>query len=256
MKIYKSSMALFAVMSLSACAGMPDMNTAKNAYQNKQYDVAYANYNELAEFGLPQAKVELGKMYLYGRGTDKDPQKALSLFEEAQALGERRYAPRYIPKAQARVGAMALKSDNGVPPAQGVALLQEAAAHGEADALFQLGYAHEKGRGVARNGKLADNYYRQAAAEGNAKAQFYRAELYRKGDIVAKNPATAVQLYRLAGEAGYPRAWQQLGQMYEKGMDVPQDIDKARQYYLLAQEKGILVESDLARPQKREGQAL
>lgn len=94
---------------LGACSSMPDMKTAEKAYINEDYSSARNHYEQLSEFGYPKAKVELGKMYLYGKGVDADPQKALTLFEEAEAAGDDRYAPRLIPKAQEKIAKQAAK---------------------------------------------------------------------------------------------------------------------------------------------------
>ncbi len=89
---------------LVGCNGnMPDMKTARLAYQEEDYQTAISHYQQLAEFGVPRARTELGKLYLYGKGTERDPARALQLFQEAEAAGETKYAPRYIPRAQARL---------------------------------------------------------------------------------------------------------------------------------------------------------
>jgi TPR repeat protein len=102
-------------------------------------------------------KSNWGKMYLYGRGTETNPQKALLLFEEAKADGSLT-ADRLIPKAQAKLGSTALKT-NAI---QGIQLLEQAAAQGNAQAMFDLGQAYEKGSGVSVNGSRASQYYEQS----------------------------------------------------------------------------------------------
>jgi TPR repeat protein len=81
------------------------MRTADNAIQKQDYATARRNYEQLSEFGMPEAKVALGKMYLHGDGVEVDPRKALILFQEAQAAGDNKVAPRLIPKAQAKIEA-------------------------------------------------------------------------------------------------------------------------------------------------------
>jgi TPR repeat protein len=100
---------LLAVVVLSSCSSLPDMKTGQKAYEDGNYATAKQHYEELAEFGVPEAKVELGRMYLYGRGVDSDPHKALSLFEEAQQSGKKTAASVLIPKAQAKIASNAEK---------------------------------------------------------------------------------------------------------------------------------------------------
>lgn len=243
---------MFAIMfALSACS-MPDMQTGNRAVKNQDYAAARANYEPLAEFGIPKAKTELGKMYLYGRDADANPQKALALFEEAQAKGDPG-AAKLIPKTQAHIGALALTENPSIPPQEGLKLLQEAAASGDASALFNLGYAHEKGIGVPANGQVADQYYQQASAQDYPKADFYRGQLYQRGELIPKNMDLALQLYELAAQNGYARGYLELGKIYEKGTDVPQDYQKAKNYYTLAKQNGLSTDGNLERLQGKSG---
>lgn len=163
---------LTSVLLLPACSSMPDMNAGKRAADQKDYKVAYDNYAPLAEFGIPKAKMELGKLYLYGRGVEPDAQKALVLFEEAKTLGDTKSAPLYIAKAQTKLGAQSLKSKPGaIDPKQGVELLNLAASSGEGQAYYELAQAFEKGKFVRQNVPLAERYYILAAENGFAKTR-------------------------------------------------------------------------------------
>lgn len=233
---------------LSACSNLPDMETGSRAYENQDYATARSNYELLAEFGIPKAKTELGKMYLYGRGAEADPQKALALFEEAKAKGDPNSA-RMIPKAQSQVGAMAFKDNSPILPEQGIKLLEQAAETGDANALFNLGYAHEKGIGVPVSGQMANQYYQQAAAQNYPRADYQRGQLYQKGELIPKNMDMAVQLYESAGQKGYAKGYVELGKIYEKSAD----YEKAGNYYTLARENGIQTDKDMQRLQDKSG---
>jgi uncharacterized protein len=210
--VYCFFISLLAVM-LTACNTPPDMRTAKKAYEKQDYTTAQRHYQELAEFGIPEAKNELGKMYLNGRGVEPDPQKALTLFKEAQKAGENTVSTRFIAKAQAKAGADAIKQGDR----RGIELLEE------------------------------------AAAAGDANAYYYQAQLYQRGELIPKDPTRAVQLYQSAADKGYYRAYIELGKMYEKGKDVPQDYKKAENYYVLAKQNGLQTDKDLARIQAKSG---
>ena len=178
----------------------------------------------------------------------RNPTKALALFEEAAGAGDTKTAPRYIPGAQAKVGALAMKRQNGAPPPdEGIKLLRQAANSGEPDAWFELGRAFEEGIGVRQNGKLADEHYAKAGELGYGRAHYYRAQLYQKGELVPRDTPLAVSLYEKAGQNDYPRGWHQLGKLYENGRGVPTDLDTAFEYYELAEIGGLDVAEDKRR---------
>ncbi len=170
MKIYRTSLWLCAILLTTACSSMGDMETARRAALQGDYATASANYEKLAEFGLPAAQTERGKQYLYGRGEEKNPETALAYFEQAADNGDRRAAD-YALRSRTQLGALALKGDaKSVSPQEGLTLLKDAASKGSRDALFELGKAYEKGLVVEKNSNVASGYYREAAAKGHPKA--------------------------------------------------------------------------------------
>lgn len=243
---------LLAVVVLSACGNLPDMETGGRAYKNQDYATARSNYEQLADFGIPRAKIELGKMYLYGRGADADPQKALALFEDAKTQGDPT-SVRLIPKAQSQLGMLAFKDNSPISPEQGLELLQQAAATGDPGALFNLGYAYEKGFGVPVSGQMADQYYQQAAAQNYPRADFQRGRMYQNGELIPKNMNMAIRLYETAGQKGYARGYLELGKIYEKGEGLPADYKRAKNYYALAKENGLPTDKDLRRSGGKSG---
>ncbi len=189
------------VVILSSCACPPDMKTAQYAYNSQDYETAYKNYKPLADFGLPEAQLALGQMYLYGKGPDYNPKAALKLFEKSYTQKKTDVAADYITRAKREVGVKNLKS--GADMQGGLALLREAAKQGDAQAIYELGTAYKKGTGVRPDIRMA------------------------------------IQYYQLAAEKNYPRACLELGKIYEKGNGVSRDLKKARNYYELAQQGGI-----------------
>lgn len=203
---------------MGACANMPDMKTARNAAAEQDYTTAAHHYQALSDFGLPEAKMELGRLYLAGNGVPQDSGKALRLFQEAQTISANSRIANYVTQAQVKLGSDALKSTNtGLSPQAGIQLLTAAAEKNDPKALFELGSAYEKGTGVQADGVKAARYYERAAA------------------------------------MNYPRAYVQLGRLYAKGIGVGQNSAVAEQYFIKAREKGINVDSDLIRLQKKAG---
>lgn len=75
-----------------------DFESAANAYRNKDYTSAYAQFITLAESGDPRAQTVIGLMYKYGESVEPDLETAFSWYFKAATQG---YAP-----AQFSVGEM------------------------------------------------------------------------------------------------------------------------------------------------------
>jgi len=238
-------------MGTTACTSMPDMKTAKYAEKQKDYETSIDHYQRLAEFGLPEAKVELGKHYLGGKGVEKDPQKALTLVKEANAQKTNKSTAQFITRSQTQLGALSLTGKPGtIAPQDGVAFLRKAAEAGDARALFELGKAYEKGIGVPQNTQTALDYYSQAGALGYGRADYTRAALYEKGRGVPQDVPQAVALYEMAAQKDYPRANLNLAHLYEKGLGVEQNLQLAEAYYQKAENQGVPVDNDQRKLQK------
>lgn len=219
--------AAFVTLCMTGCGHHPDMETAKLADVNKDYETAVLHYRELANFGIPEAKLQLGRHYLQGRGVPQDPVQAIALFEEA---GKNKRNPKIaqdVLNAKVQAGAAAVSGKpGGVSVAQGMQFLKEAAGKGDKRALFELGLAYEKGKTVSRNVPLAVEYYTAAGALGYGRADFNRAFLYEKGKLVPQNLGLAKALYKSAAEKGYARAKENLKNFYEKPAESAQAAPK------------------------------
>ncbi|MBA2778297.1 tetratricopeptide repeat protein [Billgrantia kenyensis] len=64
---------------------------------------------------------------------------------------------------------------------QAMAIWQQLAAQGDADAAFQLGVIYEDGRGTPSDLERALHYYHQASDGGSRRAALRLAELYAQG---------------------------------------------------------------------------
>ena len=80
--------------------------------------------------------------------------------------------------------------------------------------------------------------YREAAAQGNAQGQFNVGYFYRKGYAVEADPVIAAKWYRQAADQGYATAQNNLGFLYAEGEGVDRDYAMARKLYTLAAEVG------------------
>ncbi len=120
----------------------------------------------------------------------------------------------------------------------GISELLIAAEAGRADAMFDLGWAHEEGRGVAQDFAGAALWYERAAAQGHGAAMNNLGWLHAQGAGVVKDLPRAVALYRAGAEAGEPGAMGNLGWMLEYGIGTAQDLDAAARWYRRAAEAG------------------
>lgn len=103
-----------------------------------------------------------------------------------------------------------------------------AAEHGDADAQFNLGQAYKLGRGVPRDLKIAQGWYRKAALQGHWEAQTnYGLALFENGDVDEALPWLIGSAQR-----GESRALYVLGTLYFNGVHVRRDWVRA--YALMA----------------------
>lgn len=79
---------------------------------------------------------------------------------------------------------------------------------------------------------------REAAAAGNAKALFAVATHYAEGKGGKPDMVKAAEWYQKAADLGFAPAQYRVGNMYEKGIGVERDLPRSRDLYLQAAEKG------------------
>ena len=130
-------------------------------------------------------------------------------------------------------------SSEAIPADTGPIALREAAASGDAKALFEIGSRYADGRGVAKDPKKAVEWYQKAADAGFAPAQFRLGSLYEKGIGVERTPAKAKMLYQLAAEQGNASAMHNLAVLFAMGAAGPTDNDSAARWFVKAAELGV-----------------
>lgn len=79
--------ALIVTLALSLTAAQADLDSAQAAYQRKDYDLAFKEFQALAEQGDSSAQSSLGVMYELGRGTPKDVDKAVYWYTRSAEQG-------------------------------------------------------------------------------------------------------------------------------------------------------------------------
>ena len=94
---------------------------------------------------------------------------------------------------------------------------------GDTAAQVQVGEAYAEGRGVARDPKLAVEWYAKAADKGSVSAELHLAVMYRDGEgkDLARDPQQAAAWYRKAADHGDAGAQGTLGILYSMGQGLP-----------------------------------
>jgi TPR repeat protein len=119
-----------------------------------------------------------------------------------------------------------------------VALFQQAAAQGHADAQYNLGQCYHNGDGVPKDMAKAAEWCGKAAAQGDAKAQYNLGDCYYNGDGVPEDKAKAAEWWGKAAAQGDANAQFKLGVCYYSGDGVPEDKAKAAEWYGKAAAQG------------------
>jgi TPR repeat protein len=117
-------------------------------------------------------------------------------------------------------------------------LHEEAAARGNADAMFELYAMLAQGVGCAADPARAVDCCVQAAEGGNVRAMANLGGMYATGNGLPQDSARSVEWYARAAEKGHGRAAASLGCMYALGQEIEGDERKARWYFARAEALG------------------
>ncbi|WP_409766509.1 hypothetical protein [Ferrovibrio sp.] len=162
------------------------------AYEAGDYAGAYAAWAPLAERGDVAAMRNLGHLYRWGQGVERDIQQAMHWYRRAAETG--------FARAQANLAAIYLQGDEGVSIdyAEAHKWFEAAAKQGHAVAQYNLGLMYELGLGVEKNEAIALGWYNNAAKAGQPDAleRLSLMVMRRDGDGAAKPQ----------GEAASPKA--------------------------------------------------
>jgi TPR repeat protein len=112
------------------------------------------------------------------------------------------------------------------------AALLAKAKSGDAAAQVAVGESYAAGASVARDYKLAAEWYQKAADKGDVAGQLHLAALYRDGGSgFERDMAQAAEWYRKAADQGDVSAQGMMGTLYSLGQGVEQNYAEA--YYWL-----------------------
>jgi localization factor PodJL len=126
-----------------------------------------------------------------------------------------------------------------IPTEAGPVALREAAASGDAKALFEVGSRFAEGRGMTADMKQAATWYEKSADLGFAPAQYRIGNFFEKGTGVERDIAKAKTWYEKAATQGNASAMHNLAVLYAMGADGAADNEAAARWFTAAAEVGV-----------------
>ncbi len=173
----------------------PELELAKQAYSQGDFEKARSIWETQAEAGTVEAQAWLGSLYANGDGVDVDDTTALAWYEKA--------ASQNHAMAQANVGAMYFMgqgTEKNVPSA--IKWLTAAAENNDVNGLFNLAVIYTKGEDVEEDQEKAAELYRKAAEQGHYPSQSRLGYMHAHGQGVKKDRVLAYLWLTLASQHG------------------------------------------------------
>jgi localization factor PodJL len=117
--------------------------------------------------------------------------------------------------------------------------LSDAAAKGDAQALFEIGSRFTEGRGVTTDLAQAAHWYQLASDRGFSPAKYRLGNLYEKGTGVARDLPKAAGLYEEAARAGNASSMHNLAVLYASGATGTANYKAAVEWFTKAADLGV-----------------
>ena len=175
--LQRLSLCAFTVLLCVSLSGGADLDSAKRAYQQKDYATAFKELAPLAAKGDADAQLILGKMYWMGQGVLKDPDQAMKWFKASALQGNA--------DAQFFLGSIYLLPHTDI--AEGVKWLRLSAEQGNQDAQWMLGKTYLQGAKELPRDPVQAEMWLWLAAKDNL-------EFYQKGLLAAERQLTPDQI--------------------------------------------------------------
>lgn len=159
------SRCVFMILLCVGVSAAADLESAKRAYDQKDYVTAQKEFTILAENGNSDSQLIIGKMYMIGQGVPKDSDQALKWLKAAAVQGNA--------DAQFFLGSMYLLPQKDI--GEGLKWLRLSAEQGMQDAQYLLGKAYMQGAKQLPSDPVQGGMWLRLAAKENK--QFYQDEL-------------------------------------------------------------------------------
>ncbi|RWP62410.1 peptidoglycan-binding protein [Mesorhizobium sp.] len=142
-----------------------------------------------------------------------------------------------VTPADASTAAATAKID--IPADAGPAALRDAAAGGDAKALFEIGSRYAESRSVKQDMAAAAKWYERSAELGFAPAEYRIGNFYEKGTGVARDVKKAKTWYQLAAAQGNASAMHNLAVLFAMAADGVTDNESAAHWFQAAADLGV-----------------
>ncbi|TPI30093.1 peptidoglycan-binding protein [Mesorhizobium sp. B3-2-1] len=126
-----------------------------------------------------------------------------------------------------------------IPADAGPAALRDAAAGGDAKALFEVGSRYAESRGVKEDMPAAAKWYERSAELGFAPAEYRIGNFYEKGIGVARDIKKSKTWYQLAAAQGNASAMHNLAVLFAMAADGVTDNESAAHWFQEAADLGV-----------------
>lgn len=226
--------------------------------EDPDYNLAVELFEKASKMGILEATHNLGNMYYYGIGVDKDINKASNYLYisgsegllESQLLLADIYARKNVNLRQAyKWYYMAAKQNvpeakyyiaNMLFYAKGTGMDTELALKlydevikdtNSRKTMFEVGEIYYNGINNPRNYEKAAKYYEESAKLGYLKSEKKIAHMYEYGKGVKRNLEKAFFWYNSAALKNDFESMSKLGDMYRLGEGTQFNIDEAIKYY-------------------------
>ncbi|KAB2700330.1 peptidoglycan-binding protein [Ochrobactrum sp. Kaboul] len=143
------------------------------------------------------------------------------------------------PEQAASPSAPAQVAIPAIPEEAGPAALREAAAKGDARALFEIGNRYMEGRGVTADFNKAAQWYDISAGQGFAPAQYRLGNFNEKGLGMPRDLDKAKTWYQLSAQQGNASAMHNLAVLFATGANGAPDNASAARWFTEAADLGV-----------------
>jgi TPR repeat protein len=165
MKMFRH-LAVVAVLGLSAVdVSAQDFDTGSEALDKGDFATAFREFKPLAEQGYAKAQFNLGYMYITGNGTTKDVLAAEKWFILSAESGD----PIVQPLASVALWNLYYLENSAKNYDKAAYWAKKAAAQGDADSQFLIGYMYLTAEGVQKDNLKAFMWLSIALINGSGK---------------------------------------------------------------------------------------
>ena len=199
------------------------LNEGKTRVAKKEYTDAVAYLRKAAQKGNAGAAYELGKLYQYGNGVQRDLKIADEMLCESAKSG---YVPAYVLLGKIRFDSKKYAS--------AWKWFYKAAEQNDPTALYYAFLFYKNGYHVTKNEKNAARCLEQAIKAGSADANLHIAK-----EAHARNEFTrAMSYFQVAATSGNAEAQYYLGTYFSGGKGTTVDLLKAAYWHKQAADQG------------------